>query len=621
LIDYGASVRFEWSRSSREVFEGAVELLLEAKHEKARTTFAPDGRGGDGGIDFWAQTKRKLTIYQLKHYVDGFKSSTRSRKAAVKDSFETALAHRPDLWVLVVPAKLTNAERSFVLGLTAPPGSIQPRIEILDLPKLELLLTKFPEVTRHLDRDPVFEAIEERQIELAEARSAKEIVERAKRLASRGGNIDADWDMGVMASSTGAWVYPIAKHPKSAQKSPLRLELTIDPSKMPLDLQVTFNRSVKFRTGEAVRIPRKAITRQISMGPSWQWGPQVGDFEIQALQNPRPDQSFFIELFDVRGTSLGRHEGFVEHTGHGTSGGTITARFYQGLLLQWQLPFDSSVPGTCNMTINIHRLDVADARDSIRLSRQLAAETFRIELSTDGDLITAGEIHPSSVEQPEDLLIFEQFADDLQVLLNRTGSRRRLPATATPVDRAMARVGRLLLEGKSTLLPPMSTFDGIVDTKEDPNTAEELRRHLTTPGALLLLRSSFKVSIADIPFDFGPVAVHSTAAGIKDGDSLLQRLDTVGIEGEKISYQAHPDVGWLILPHTGSAAPHEPAPWGLIGMEEHHGFGRTIAPEEYRTLDELSRVGGFEAIARRPLGDPATSSTTAKHEKGIEADI
>src|SRR5690606_32013157 len=147
-----ALVVIDWRQVGREPFDVAVERLLEAKWraEPGAAAFSPDGRGGDGGIDFQATTALgELTIYQFKYYPDGGLGGS-SRKRHIRASFDQAARHRPHRWVLVVPCKLTPGERAFVEGLAGDAG---PRIEILDRVGLDVLLAEHDDVRRYLERD------------------------------------------------------------------------------------------------------------------------------------------------------------------------------------------------------------------------------------------------------------------------------------------------------------------------------------------------------------------------------------------------------------------------------------------------------------------------------------
>ena len=104
----------------RERFDVAVERLLKMKWdaESGASAFAPDGRGGDGGIDFQVTTALgELTICQFKYCPDGGLGVS-NRKRHIRESFDQAARDRSQHWVLVVPCK----ERVFVEGLVRDVG-------------------------------------------------------------------------------------------------------------------------------------------------------------------------------------------------------------------------------------------------------------------------------------------------------------------------------------------------------------------------------------------------------------------------------------------------------------------------------------------------------------------
>jgi hypothetical protein len=137
-----------WITMGRENWDRLVECLLCRTHRsnKVETHYAPDGRGGDGGIDYLAITEEQgKVIYQLKYFPEGFTSAHRSRRAQIRKSFDRAMKDEPppDVWVLVVPGKPTSGERSFVMKLGEGKSV---KIEILNQTSLDDLLSEHQDI-------------------------------------------------------------------------------------------------------------------------------------------------------------------------------------------------------------------------------------------------------------------------------------------------------------------------------------------------------------------------------------------------------------------------------------------------------------------------------------------
>lgn len=566
-------MKFRWESTERDNFDKAVELLLERRHEKARTTFAPDGRGGDEGIDFLVQG-RTLTIYQLKHYLDGLKSSATSRKRAIKDSFETAVTKRsPRTWILVVPAKLTVPEQKYVKDLKAPKGCTQPHIRVLDLPKLELLLSKYPDIRAHLDREPLFDAIEERQIEVAEPRDITEVLERAQALAGRGGNLDPDWDIDLFVRNGIATALPRPKHDKAMEKSPLGLSFTVDLAQVSSDVRATIERSLGYGSGEAITIPAEAIANlSTTGGPQWQWFAGDNDIVLEPISPEVPDAMLRLLLTGPDGDPLGEHEGPITYIAPGALGHTLTARFYTGLTMELRLPADPSTPGQIDLTVSVHRLFPADVRDCLALYRLLSTPGVTVEAFIEGQDVFRGIMNGEVAdERDERRAVLEQFADHLEILQRHARLRRALPVEISGLDRATAAAAVLVLEGKCTYLPDPITFKAVIDTNGEQQWIDQLRDSLMRPHAMIARLANLTLDVAGLPVSIGPVGLYSPSVSIKNADQLLSLLDRGAVDGQRITYVADEHSGWRIVPllEPGVSLNWEPAPWSLVGIDEH----------------------------------------------------
>lgn len=574
---------WDWTKTDRAGFEQAVELLLERKHETAEITFAPDGRGGDEGIDFLVEDKRTVTIYQLKYYPDGFKTSTRSRKAATKASFETAMRHKPTFWTLVVPSKLTLPERKFVTGLTAPVGLAQPRrIRILDLPKLDFLLSKYPSIMSYLDRPDILDQVEGRAIEVMEARDGEEMLARYSALTARGNNLDPNWDMTFQGSAEDGYIIPLPKHAQAAQKSPLGFEITVDAARLSPEAQAALDRLTAFGTGETVQIPRDSIVSQRSYGPSFQWGPQTGDILLRAARSTHGNVPITIDLFDEDQKAVGSHDGLITRAGDGEIGGSLDATFYGGLSLRWELPKDASNPGECNIYLNVHNQDVRDALDSLELNRALWEVTREIHLTVMGERIAVGTVSPIDDQVNPDLPGMRELASDLEFLLSREKRRKRFPANFSVRDRVHARVARLLHEGHCTLLPPDLSFTSSpVDIRNDADKAAALRSLAQAPRPMLFGHKSLELDIAGIKVEIGPVLFFCHAMKVLDADAVLARIDAGTINGTSVVFKADPLAGIRAVRTDELGTPPTswiPSPWVLTDVDEHTALEDARAP-------------------------------------------
>jgi hypothetical protein len=578
LDRYGSAMRFDWTKADHAQFDSAVELLLEAEHGGQWETFAPDGRGGDQGIDFLARRASSLTIYQLKYYPDGFKSSTQSRKRDVRESFLKALQHGPSVWTLVVPAKLTPWERDYVLGLKAQAATDKLRaIKILDLPKLTKLLTEHPRVRDHLDRDPVLEAVRDYQVETSIARDAEHVIERAAKLAARGSDIDADWDMGIFSAGDQTMVFPVPK-PGREGRSPLGVSLDVDPSA----LDVLTGRSLGYGTGELVQIPHHAILYVQTSGPSWKWFPDGVDIELQPIMTAPPDALVSVEFLDADGRPSERHEGRLIHGGRGAEGHSISVKFYDGLRMLLLLPSAQDVQGSIEVKIDIYRRPPADARDSLALNRLLKTWPGNVRLAIDDNPFLTGNLDNHGTKLPVDFVILEQFADDYDFLQRHAGQRRLMPPDIPVLDRVLARVARIVLDGGCAFLPPPFTLGGTLSIGPDRDVTE-LRGLLTDPPAAVVLRTSpFFLTVCDLQVDVGPAYIYGPDTRIRDAESLIRALDEGSADSTRFIYEPSPQYGWRVMrldmdKSVTDDASLIPTPWDAVDVDEHGALGPALA--------------------------------------------
>ncbi len=146
----------EWDRAGQPGFDRIVEALVHRMYDASARVEVVNGRGGDTGIDIKVTHGRRVRIFQLKYYLDGFPTTAhKGRRKSVKQSFTRAMQHQPWEWILVVPCTLSTAERDFVTSLASDQ---EVRVEVWDRAKLDGLLATHADLEASFTRNQLYEA-------------------------------------------------------------------------------------------------------------------------------------------------------------------------------------------------------------------------------------------------------------------------------------------------------------------------------------------------------------------------------------------------------------------------------------------------------------------------------
>jgi len=69
----GGVVEIEWDRIRKPKFDRIVEALFTRLYGDADEFRVYDGRGGDGGKDIYVRQGKRVRIFQLKYFPEGFR--------------------------------------------------------------------------------------------------------------------------------------------------------------------------------------------------------------------------------------------------------------------------------------------------------------------------------------------------------------------------------------------------------------------------------------------------------------------------------------------------------------------------------------------------------------------
>ncbi|MBA8806346.1 hypothetical protein [Promicromonospora sukumoe] len=567
----------DWRQMGRERFDVAVERLLKAKWdaEPGATAFSPDGRGGDGGVDFQATTALgELTIYQFKYYPDGGLGVS-SRKRHIRASFDQAARQCPQRWVLVVPCKLTPPERLFVEGLAGETGL---RIEILDRVALDDLLAEHDGVRRYLERDPILEAVGEYQVTTAVLKDGDDLAERVRLLAARGADMDPYWAPDFRIENGVTTITPRPKSPDAPEKSPIVSQFILDPETASEDDRAAFRRSIGYGVGEPVKVP--VVASKVS-GPAFFSMDGPGMLAFEATKSPRLQDRFSIELRDANGV-LGEHDGVVTHAGAGPEGGTLELTFYGGLTVRYLVPHHAEERGTAELHLSVDGLMVSDAVEVLRLRRSICRDARQITIRRDGEVAAAFTLDEFEDPVDDDLETIDQFVADLAALERHLGARKRMPTAFTTYDRVQARLARLVVEGCCVLVPQWLQIP--MRVHHDDGTTAELGRFIASEHFMRIRQPEFEMNIAGWRVDIGPVHLISPRVRFAEQGRLLRLLESGSIDGELAPLAPAPLEPWRLtrLSEGDEQSWLAPVAWNAVGVDEHPALARIQVIEEQR---------------------------------------
>jgi hypothetical protein len=548
---------------------------------------AVNGRGGDGGLDIEILTADgRLIILQLKYFPEGFSGGfAKSRRPQIKDSFNTAQERQPDEWTLVVPTGLTDTESAFVGGLGGDASDGRgSKITVVDRDELDDWLADDPILDKYFQRDPTTTLAEFArdfgQEKAALVGGTEDLVARISSLGSVTDTLDPDWTMDFARTGDGVQMAVRSQHPKAAETNPIRVlvelssELTDEQTALMRDLQ----RSLDYGASNAIRIPRTAVDRIEVSGPAFLAGARPPtDIVLQRVPSGTPGvgKPLEIRIFGDDDVAVSSWVGRVTYAERGRLGGTIKAAFIDGKLeAEFFIPLvepDESTEGGAGVAMSFTTADALPSavRDVLRIFREVQTAT-KLKLYIDGmHATTVGGVSPTGIDEyDQELLIIEQYADDLHEVQRRIGSYFNMPELVPAIDRILARVGRILLEGGIVAAPNAQVFNLTLSGTDTP----ELRETLTNTGQFVQLnRDPYEIEIDGRSLPIGPVYVVHPEAVAENATEAIEALQAGNADGFHLRIRPAADKYFYLALADRPIEQHYDQPfyaWGLIGITQ-----------------------------------------------------
>ena len=441
-----------WRLISEPEFTRIVDTLLGRKY--GARGHAPEGRGGDSGIDFTVDNNK--IIFQYKFYPDG--SNTASRRRQIRRSFEAARKHNPKEWIVIIPAKLTEKFRTYILGL-----SMEIKVVIHDVVWLDNELIDDPPLAENFQyrSDMDYLAAKAEQLKINPLlRTSAEIANTVRNVQYAIEASDPDWTFDISTVNGQVTQTLRAKDANSQVRSPIEITYTAaipedSPERRQLELSLDYG-VIEPVTLSGIMVKDFKIT-----------GPELVAYEgpVEALELlPDPDGASpwvitDLEVMDADANVLGTHLGRSRLRSRGSKGVTIEVQISELLRMLFRAPDKMDQNGSGDFaTEDFSQHPISEVLSVSEFLTQMRRGSV-VRVKVEGFLLMEmGLSGVVAADWPEHFRQVRDLADDLAVIERETNTRFRYPGTLTGLDRVTVRNTRLMLEGHVVAHPTDTQF-------------------------------------------------------------------------------------------------------------------------------------------------------------------
>ena len=580
----GSSI--DWGVIGQTDFNHLVEVLILRRYDGDASVDvrAVDGRGGDGGIDIDVRdraTGQVVRIYQLKWFREGFSGGFRdTRRAQITESFRRAIEHAPTAWALVVPCEGTLSERKFLTSLAK---GHQVRIEFVGRTQLNAFLIEDPRVHDWATRDSAIEALKQVRREQAVLSRPTDLGNEVWQLAQRLDARSAYWGYDFSKAGTTVTQTLFAKRPDAAAREPLTIRMNPAFGPEHAGLREQFEDALGYGGSRPLVLPGDVVGSVLKEGPEWfAEEVEVASVELHPGNSMRDVGRARVVTRDGEGRQLAALGGTGAHLSAGTIGGSVDLNLEGGLFARWRFSKLDPDTGTTLMSFDPTGHAATAASRALRFIGSLE-EASSIVLKVD-ELNAVGTIRPETSSFEVDLQVVE-WIDDL-AYLERELDRSFVVSETLPsaLDRVWLRCARLVLEGKTTLVPTKNDFSFTLTGGLD----ESLVGLLEYGGTVQISEGNFTLNILGEVVEIGEVAVFHTHLRAVDGDAHLRALRAGKGEGRVVSLEPTDDTAYrMYMPsRMDGDVLLIPVPWGITGIGEHRSLSGLLDFYESTATDK-----------------------------------
>lgn len=566
--------RIDWETIKEPDFNRVIEALLRRIYDKPPCTVdVVRGAGGDKGIDVvvWNEKREAQIIFQLKHFLGGASGAYVGRRNQIKKSFNRAWDnYHPHQWILVMPPNGSPGELEYLQKLAEGKEVV---VAIWGQGAFDDELAIHDDIERACLRNEVEDLLIAMANEKAALVGSDDLSNRVVRLSEIAEGRSLYWTTNFSIHN-GEYIETYTeKHPDAMKVEPINTQVSFSFSEGDRHIADRVKDTFDWGSFDPIDVPASAATFERS-GPKWvqPFPPNLG--EPLSVVAPRltveRDETTTFNFIDEAGYSQGRFDGKILARSLGRKGSSIKMKVANIVDVTIRAPREKeSNEGGLQVSFNMYGASVDDAVRALKFQAAMHPGGV-LELFHNGRLAQKIQLHSSNSDDRLEDLYTEELIDDLLALQNHLGTTFTIPKEMAGRDRAMIRIGRLVLDGYLTVMPLATDLTATLGGEYD----ERLLQFIHDGGPFASRPDAFVVDILGSKFNLGPATLFHRNLRVLDGPDVIAALQSAN--DDPISIQMRPQGDEPVQVWLGVRTDQIPEsrPWGLSEFEaprpEHH---------------------------------------------------
>lgn len=578
--------RIDWETIKEPDFNRVIEALLRRLYD--RLPFTVDvvrGAGGDKGIDVvvWNENHQAEKIFQLKHFLGGASGAFVGRREQIKKSFNRAWDnYSPKAWVLVMPPNGRIEELEYIHRLAEDKDVA---VAIWGQAVFDDKLSEHQDIERACLRNELEEVLTGMALEKAALVGGEDLSQRVVALSEIVEGRSLYWTTNF-SMQDGEYIETYTpKHPDAMKVEPIHTQVSLTFGDSDQEIADRVKDTLDWGSFDPTDIPGRAATFY-RKGPSWVQPVPPKATGTLSMVAPTltvdPKETVTLNFIDEAGYSQGRFDGKVHKRSMGRVGTSLKMRFASMVDITIRSPHDrTSTVGGLQISFSVIGALVSDAARALKLEANMRPGGI-LEIFHNGHRTQKVQLDSNVsgmlVRDP----YTEELIDDLLALQERLETSFTVPEEMTPRERVMIRVGRLMLDGFLTVMPPGTDLTATLSGEYD----ERLVQFIREGGTFTSRPDAFALDIQGSKYNLGPATLFHRNLRVVDASEVIASLESGS--GEPIPIRMRPEGPEPIQVWLGVDTHFIPEfrPWNLSNFEPAPNSGENAEVPEKSELNE-----------------------------------